>query len=241
MASVQDRILRRVEKVRFDRLADDLDRFGHATTPRLVTATEGRRLAGLFEDDARFRKTVEMERLGFGVGRYRYFDDPLPEIVGALREALYPHLAAIANRWAKRIGDPTRWPLRFSTWQRECESAGQTAPTPLLLRYGKNGYNCLHQDRYGELAFPLQAVCTLSVPGQDYRGGAFLLVEQRPRMQSRAEAIDLEPGRFVLFPNAWRPVAGVRGEYRVQVRHGVSRVTSGSRTAFGIIFHDAAT
>ena len=180
-----------------------------------------------------------MARLRFGVGEYRYFATPLPPLVATLRAHLYRHLAPIANRWMEAMGVAERFPPDLGAYLARCAAHGQTRPTPLLLRYTAGGYNCLHQDLYGALAFPLQLTCVLSRRGTDYAGGELLLVEQRPRAQSRAEVVVLERGEAVIFPNRHRPVAGARGTYRATVRHGVSRVTAGERLSLGIIFHDA--
>jgi uncharacterized protein len=181
-----------------------------------------------------------MARLGFGAGEYRYFAAPLPRLVAGLRRALYRRLVPTANRWTAALGIDERYPPTLDAWLARCAAHGQTRPTPLLLRYGAGGYNCLHQDRYGALAFPLQATIALGRAGTDYEGGAFLLVEQRPRAQSRGEAIALAQGAAVIFPNDVRPVEGRRGVYRVRVRHGVATVRAGERTTLGLIFHDAA-
>jgi hypothetical protein len=180
-----------------------------------------------------------MRRHGFGRGEYKYFSYPLPEIVAALREALYPPLAAIANRWNEAMNVPVRYPARHAEFLKRCHAAGQNRPTPLLLRYGPDDYNCLHQDIYGEHVFPLQVAFLLSAPGVDFTGGEFVLVEQRPRMQSRAEVVPLAQGQGVIFPVHHRPVQGTRGSYRVNMRHGVSRLRSGARFTLGCIFHDA--
>ncbi|MGI9381764.1 MAG: 2OG-Fe(II) oxygenase, partial [Methyloligellaceae bacterium] len=187
-----------------------------------------------------FRSHIVMARHGFGQGEYKYFSYPLPSVVAALREAVYPHLMPIANRWAKTLGAETRFPKTLEAMLANCHAAGQTRPTPLLLKYGAGDYNCLHQDLYGALAFPLQLAILLSEPGEDFEGGEFVLTEQRPRMQSRAEVVPLGRGHGVLFATSHRPKQGKRGPYRVNLRHGVSRVRSGRRFTLGIIFHDAA-
>lgn len=215
-----------------------LDERGHATTGPLLTPAECAELRAMYADDARFRSTVVMERHRFGVGEYRYFAAPLPPLVATLRRAAYPHLARIADRWVVAAGGE-RFPPRLSAFLAHCAAQGQRRPTPLLLRYAAGGYNCLHQDRYGAVAFPLQMTVQLTRPGVDFTGGDFLLVEQRPRMQSRGEAVTLGLGDAVIFPNQHRPAAGTRGTYRVSVRHGVSTVRSGERMTLGIIFHDA--
>lgn len=221
------------------RLAEDLDAEGYAVVPALLTADECAELAGLYDRDDRFRSRVVMARHNFGRGEYRYFAHPLPEIVADFRTALYPRFADIANRWHEALGLDTRFPPDHAAYLEHCRRAGQTRPTPLLLRYGEGDYNCLHQDLYGELVFPLQATFLLSAPGEDFTGGEFVLTEQRPRMQSRAAVVPLGQGDGVIFPVRQRPVRGTRGAYRVAMRHGVSRVRSGLRYTLGLIFHDA--
>ena len=210
------------------------------TTLRLLDTTTCRSLAALYEDETRSRSRVVMQRHNFGRGEYKYLSYPLPEPVARLRTALYPSLAAIANEWRTALRDAGRFPATLDAFLAECHAAGQTRPTPLLLRYGKDDFNCLHQDLYGPLVFPLQLTVLLSVPGEDFFGGEFVLVEQRPRAQSRATVVPLSQGDAVIFPVHHRPVQGVRGTHRVTMRHGVSRVTSGIRQTLGIIFHDAA-
>ena len=217
----------------------DLNSRGYAIAPSLLAEDECVELAALYEQDGLFRKTIDMVRHGFGIGEYRYFSEPVPGPVAALRESLYAPLAQIANRWAERLRTGERFPETHAEYRRMCARGGQQQPTALMLDYESEGYNCLHQDVYGELAFPLQAAGLLSRPGVDFEGGEFLLVEQRPRRQSRGEAVVLEQGQFIVFPNQMRPVSGTRGDYRVKVRHGVSRVRSGRRRTLGIIFHDA--
>jgi hypothetical protein len=216
-----------------------LDQEGWARTPPLLSPSECAELAGLYGDESRFRSRIEMARYRFGEGEYKYFRYPLPATVEALRTGLYPRLAGVANRWQEQLGAAASYPTTLEQYLRECHEAGQSKPTPLLLRYEAGGYNCLHQDLYGDLAFPLQATCFLSRPGADYTGGNFLLVEQRPRAQSRGEAIRGEQGELVIFPTRYRPVRGARGYYRVVMRHGVSTVWSGIRYTLGLIFHDA--
>jgi len=229
----------RVAALDWDAIGRALDDIGHACTPPLLGAAECEALIEMFGEDRRFRSTVDMGRYRFGEGQYRYFAEPLPPLVAELRTSLFPRLAPIANRWATALGAAERYPNDLAGWLATCAAKGQERPTPLLLRYVAGGYNCLHQDLYGALAFPLQVTIALSRPGADYDGGEFLLVEQRPRAQSRGEAIVLERGTAIVFPNRHRPVAGARGAYRVSVRHGVSRVRGGERLALGIIFHDA--
>jgi hypothetical protein len=222
----------------FAPVREQLDAQGFALTPQLLSAGECAELAGRF-DDGRFRTTVDMARHRFGAGRYKYFDHPLPELIGGLRSALYPPLAAVANDWAAQLGEPRAFPADLETFLDRCHAAGQHRPTPLILRYGPGGHNTLHQDVYGEVVFPLQALTVLNRPGEDFTGGELVLVEQRPRAQSRAHVVTLRQGAFLLFPTRTRPVAGARGAYRVAMRHGVSTVHSGERTTLGIIFHDA--
>jgi len=197
-------------------------------------------LARLYRDERRFRSRIDMERYRFGVGEYKYFAAPLPPLVGALRVQLYRRLAPVANRWAEMLDADERYPGDLAAYLARCAAHGQCRPTPLLLHYTTGGYNCLHQDLYGALAFPLQLTCVLSEAGTDYTGGELLLVEQRPRAQSRGEVITLARGEAVIFPTRFRPVGGARGYYRATMRHGVSRLHSGERLSLGIIFHDAA-
>jgi hypothetical protein len=221
-------------------IAKDLDTRGYAMLEALLSPTECRALTGLYTDDQRFRSRVVMARHGFGRGEYRYFAYPLPEQVDDLRTAAYPLLAPIANRWNTSMGIDVRYPATHAEFIERCHAAGQQRPTPLLLRYGADDYNCLHQDLYGEHVFPLQLAILLSEPGRDFDGGEFVLTEQRPRMQSRAEVVPLRRGDAVVFAVHQRPVQGTRGSYRVNLRHGVSRVRRGHRHTLGIIFHDAA-
>jgi hypothetical protein len=213
--------------------------WGLAKTPPLLTPAECGALVALYADDARFRSRIDMARYRFGVGDYKYFAAPLPPLVAELRRHFYPSLAAVANRWEQALGARRRYPPDLDGLLALCRRAGQTKPTPLLLHYEVGGYNCLHQDLYGEVAFPLQVTVFLSRRGFDYEGGEFLLVEQRPRAQSRAEVVSTEQGEAVVFTTRHRPVAGARGWFRATMRHGVSRVTRGSRYTLGIIFHDA--
>jgi hypothetical protein len=216
-----------------------LDADGWARLPRLLGAAECRAIRGGYADDARFRSTVDMARHRFGRGQYRYFADPQPPMVAALRAELYRRLAPIANRWAAALGRRADFPATLPEYRARCRAAGQTRPTPLVLRYGPGDYNCLHQDLYGELAFPLQVVIPLSAAGRDYAGGELVLVEQRPRSQSRATAVVAAAGEGIVFVNRERPARGARGVYRVRMRHGMSTLLSGERYALGIIFHDA--
>ena len=220
-------------------IADELDTHGCAMLEALLSPRECTTLAAMYTDDRHFRSRVVMSRHGFGRGEYRYFDYPLPAHVAELRGALYPWLAPIANRWNASMGVAVRYPATHAEFIERCHPAGQRRPTPLLLQYGAGDYNCLHQDLYGEHVFPLQVAVLLSEPGRDFSGGEFVLTEQRPRMQSRAEVVPLRQGDAVVFAVHRRPMQGARGSYRVNLRHGVSRVRSGHRHTLGIIFHDA--
>ena len=217
-----------------------LDSQGWAVLPRLLTPEQCVAAAGLWEADQGFRSRIVMARHGFGEGEYRYFDYPLPGLVAGLRERLYERLAPTANRWSEALGSDSRFPDRHADYLARCREAGQTRPTPLILRYEAGGWNALHQDLYGPLVFPIQAAILLSRPGADFEGGEFLLTEQRPRMQSRGTVVPLEQGDAVLFAVNHRPVRGTRGWYRTAMRHGVSAVRAGERRTLGIIFHDAA-
>ena len=230
----------RVAAIDWPAAAAALDERGYATAPALLGAAECRDLAGLYADDDAFRSRVVMQRHGYGRGEYKYFHYPLPAAVEALRRAIYPHLAAIANRWRERLREEGQFPAALDAYLALCHRAGQQRPTPLILKYGAGDYNCLHQDLYGALVFPLQLTVLLSDPAEDFTGGEFLLVEQRPRLQSRGEVVPLRQGEAVIFPVHHRPVQGTRGVHRVTMRHGVSRVTGGIRHTLGIIFHDAA-
>jgi uncharacterized protein len=234
-----DDIAARVAALDWIGIAAALDADGCAITGALLTPGECAALAGSYPADALFRSRVVMARHGFGRGEYKYFANPLPELVAALRAALYPGLAGIANRWNEAMGIAVRYPHDHAEFLARCHASGQTKPTPLLLQYGAGDYNCLHQDIYGEHVFPLQLTILLSRPDADFTGGEFVLTEQRPRMQSRAEVVALARGEGVIFPVHHRPVHGSRGIYRVNMRHGVSRIRSGQRHTAGIIFHDA--
>jgi hypothetical protein len=212
---------------------------GWAKTPPVLTPDECAGLIALYADETRFRSRIDMARYRFGVGEYKYFAAPLPPLVDALRTHAYPPLAAVANQWQAALGDPELFPGDLTALLRRCHKRGQTKATPLLLRYEAGGYNCLHQDLYGDVVFPLQLTCFLSRRGADYDGGDFLLVEQRPRAQSRGESIATEQGEILIFTTRYRPVEGTRGVYRAAMRHGVSRVRSGLRYTLGVIFHDA--
>jgi hypothetical protein len=227
------------EATDWDRVSRELDDYGCAVLDRLLPPVDCRALAQLYEDESRFRNRVVMARHGFGRGEYQYFRYPLPESIARLRTAVYSHLAPIANRWNEAIGLDARYPAAHAEYLARCHAAGQGKPTPLLLRYGAGDYNCLHQDLYGEHVFPLQLAVLLSEPGRDFTGGEFVMTEQRPRTQSRAEVVPLQQGDGVVFAVHHRPVRGARGTYRVTLRHGVSRIRSGRRHTLGIIFHDA--
>jgi len=227
-------------EIDWKKLSASLDERGSALVERLFSPAQCRSLAALYEEDGLFRSRVVMARHGFGRGEYKYFDYPLPELVAAQRAALYPRLAEIANRWNATMGMDARFPPEHKAYLKRCHAAGQRRPTPLLLKYGQGDYNCLHQDLYGEHVFPLQLTILLSQPERDFTGGEFVMTEQRPRMQSRAEVVPLAQGDAVIFAVNERPVRGTRGTYRVKLRHGVSRVRSGRRFSAGIIFHDAA-
>jgi uncharacterized protein len=221
------------------RIAGDLDSSGCALVPGLLAPADCEALVALYDKDDRFRSRVIMARHGFGRGEYKYFAHPLPGVVARLRGELYSPLAAIANRWNQAMGVDVEYPDDHAAFLARCHDDGQTRPTPLLLRYGDGDYNCLHQDLYGRHVFPLQLTVLLSRAGRDFTGGEFVLTEQRPRMQSRAEVVPLDRGDAVIFPVQRRPVQGTRGFYRVAMRHGVSRLRSGHRHALGVIFHDA--
>jgi hypothetical protein len=230
----------RLASVDWTRIASELDAQGAAVIEKLLAPDECKALIALYARDDRFRSRVVMARHGFGRGEYKYFDYPLPRVVAGLRSALYTSLAPVANRWNESLGREDRFPATHAEYLRRCHAAGQRRPTPLLLRYGEDDYNCLHQDLYGELVFPLQLTVLLSQPRVDFEGGEFVLTEQRPRMQSRAEVVPLSQGDAVVFAVHHRPARGTRGVYRVNLRHGVSRVRKGLRHTLGIIFHDAA-
>jgi hypothetical protein len=233
-------IARRIDAVAWPQVEAELDAHGAACLPWLITPDECRTLAGLFGDDDAFRSRVVMARHGFGQGEYRYFRHPLPPLIAALRRTVYPRLVPLANRWQEAMGLPARFPCTHEAFVRRCHAAGQTRPTPLLLRYDAGDYNCLHQDVYGEQVFPLQLVLLLSQPGRDFDGGEFVMTEQRPRMQTRPMVLPLQRGDAAIIAVRQRPVRGARGFYRANLRHGVSRVRSGQRFTAGVIFHDAA-
>ena len=229
----------RIAGADWERIASDLDGRGHAVIERLLSPDDCDALVALYADDARFRSRVVMARHRYGRGEYRYFAYPLPDLVARLRTALYPRLAPIASCWHEALGLDVAFPDEHADFLARCHAAGQLRPTPLLLKYETDGYNCLHQDLYGEHVFPIQTAILLSRPELDFTGGEFVLTEQRPRMQSRPEIVPLRQGDAVAFAVSQRPVRGVRGVYRVHHRHGVSRVRSGHRHSAGILFHDA--
>lgn len=230
----------RIRELDWNEIAKSLDEVGYALTPPLLTAQECRELTGLFQQENLFRKTVNMQRVGFGAGLYKYFDRPLPGMVGALREHFYPPLASIANTWAERLRGEAGYPGELDSFLESCRTQGQVKPTPLLFRYEPGDHNALHQDLYGEVAFPFQAVVVLS-PGDAYTGGELVFTSQRPRAQSLVEVVDPGQGRMLIFPNRYKPTFGKRsGRYhRRNIRHGVSRLHTGERYSLGIIFHDA--
>lgn len=233
-------IAERTDALDWGTVAEALSQRGYAVTAPLLSPEECASLAALYGDESRFRSHILMERYRFGVGDYKYFANPLPEIVSALRTAVYPQLAEVANRWAGILDEKSaRFPTEHAAFLEICHRAGQTRPTPLLLHYEAGGYNCLHQDLYGEVSFPLQMVVLLGQHGRDWEGGEFLLVEQQPRAQSKGEVVTADQGQAIVFATRYRPVRGTRGYYRVNMRHGVSRVHRGSRYTLGIIFHDA--
>jgi len=229
-----------VDALDWSAIEADLDAFGCAVAPKILSPLACKEIAAMYAEEQRFRSTIVMARHGFGRGEYKYFADPLPELVVALRRGFYRRLAPIADRWNATMGVDTRYPAELDAFRARCREAGQTRPTPLVLRYGPGDYNCLHQDVYGPLLFPLQVAILLSEPGREFAGGQFVLTEQRPRMQSRAEVVTLAQGDGVIFAVRERPAQGARGAYRVNMRHGVSRLRSGQRFTLGIIFHDAA-
>jgi len=232
-------ILARVNGIDWTQAESDLDTQGCAVLKGLLAPDQCRALASLYGDDVHFRSRIVMGSHGFGRGEYKYFSYPLPDLISALRPALYARLQGIANRWNEAMGIDIRYPGRHEAFLKRCHDAGQARPTPLLLQYEAGDYNCLHQDLYGEHVFPLQVAILLSEPGRDFEGGEFVLTEQRPRMQSRVEVVALRQGDAVAFAVHHRPVQGTRGTYRVNLRHGVSRLRSGRRHTVGVIFHDA--
>jgi uncharacterized protein len=233
-------IAQRIAQIDWSAAEESLWARGYAVTPALLGAQECTGLVALYADETRFRSQIVMARYRFGVGDYKYFDYPLPEMVASLRAAAYPFLARIANRWEQAFGDAAiDYPVDHALFLKTCHEAGQKRATPLLLHYEAGGYNCLHQDIYGDVAFPMQMVFLLGQPGRDWQGGEFVLVEQQPRAQSKAEVVRADQGQAIIFTTRYRPVKGTRGYYRVNLKHGVSRVQNGTRYTLGIIFHDA--
>lgn len=229
----------RIGQYDWNAITAEMNAYGCAVLPKLLSAAECKDIAALYPHDEHFRSRVVMARHGFGKGEYKYFKYPLSALIVELRTALYSRVAPVANAWNGQMKIETRYPDKHAAYLKICHAAGQTRPTPLLLQYGPGDFNCLHQDLYGELAFPLQATVLLSKPGEDFSGGEFVLTEQRPRMQSRVEVVPLQQGDAVIFAVHNRPVEGTKGAYRVNLRHGVSRLRSGRRHTLGIIFHDA--
>jgi hypothetical protein len=234
-----DGAITRVDALDWNQVSKDLDEQGSALLRGVLSAEECKAIASLYREESIFRSRVVMGRHGFGRGEYKYFSYPLPPIIQGLRTALYPHLCSVANRWNEAMKIEVRYPESHADFVQRCHDAGQKRPTPLLLQYGPGDYNCLHQDLYGEHVFPIQVAILLSEPQRDFTGGEFVLTEQRPRMQSRPEVVPLRQGDAVAFAVHHRPVKGTRGTYRVNLRHGVSRLRSGQRHTVGIIFHDA--
>ena len=238
-AIAESAAVRRAAALDWPQIAKSLNEYGNAVLSKVLLPRECAAIAAWYPDESHFRSRVVMARHGFGRGEYKYFRYPLPEIVEGLRTSLYPRLAPIANAWNEAMKIDVRYPAEHAQFIRRCHHAGQTRPTPLLLEYGTGDYNCLHQDLYGEHVFPIQVAFLLSEPDRDFTGGEFVLTEQRPRMQSRPEVVPLGQGDAVVFAVHYRPVQGTRGAYRVNMRHGVSRLRSGRRHTLGIIFHDA--
>jgi len=234
-----DTIAERVEAVSWEQVSRELDAEGSAVIKGILSADECDEVRTLYDEEELFRSQVVMERHGFGRGEYRYFGYPLPDLIRDLRTSIYPHLVPIANRWNEAMGVDVRFPTTHAEYIRRCHEAGQDKPTPLVLKYGIDDYNCLHQDLYGEHVFPLQIAVLLSEPEKDFTGGEFVMTEQRPRMQSRPMVVPLRKGDGVVFAVRHRPVQGKKSVYRVNLRHGVSRIRSGSRHTLGVIFHDA--
>jgi hypothetical protein len=229
-----------VDAADWDTIADDVNTFGCGLTPQLLSAEDATRIIALYGDDMHFRSTINMGRYRFGEGEYRYFDRPLPEPIEELRQALYPRLLPIARDWSNKLDHPAPWPATLDEWLDMCHAGGQTKPTPLILKYAPGDWNALHRDLYGDLLFPLQVVISLNSPGVDYTGGEFLLVEQRPRAQSRGTVTIIPHGQGLVFTTRDRPVRSQRGWFAAPVRHGVSVVRSGKRFTLGLLFHDAA-
>ncbi|WP_282935977.1 2OG-Fe(II) oxygenase [Paenibacillus sp. RC67] len=236
---MQEHISKRIADLDWASLQQSLDTNGYAKLPPLLTKTECLEVIGTYEDESQFRSTIDMARYRFGIGQYKYYGSALPPLLQVLREGMYPPLAQTANRWLEQLGESPAYPESLEPFLEQCHKEGQTRSTPLILKYETDGYNCLHQDLYGAVYFPFQVVFALNQRGNDYTGGEFLLVEQRPRAQSRGRVLTLEQGEGIIFPTQHRPVLGTRGYYKTTLRHGVSTVTSGTRYSLGIIFHDA--
>jgi len=234
-----EQLAERMDQLDWTSIQLSLDENGYAKLPSLLSSSSCEELIGTYEEHDRFRATIDMARYRFGIGEYKYYDAPLPSLLQHLREGLYPELAKTTNRWLSRLGLSALYPPVLSQFLEHCHKEGQTRSTPLILKYETGGYNCLHQDLYGDVAFPFQVVFALNQRGEHYSGGEFLLVEQRPRAQSRGHVITLEQGEGLIFPTRYRPVSGSRGYYRTTLRHGVGTVASGTRYSLGIIFHDA--
>jgi hypothetical protein len=234
-----DRLSERIAALDWHSLQQALDEQGYAAIPAVLDCRQCREIIGTYEDEALFRSTIDMARYRFGAGEYKYYKTPLPDIVQQLREGFYPELAKTANRWRERLGQDAVYPAGLPDFLDRCHEQGQLRPTPLILKYEAGGYNCLHQDLYGDVFFPFQVVFALNRREEDYTGGEFLLVEQRPRAQSRGHVLNLEQGAGLIFPTNHRPVLGSRGYYKTTLRHGVSTIISGTRYSLGIIFHDA--
>jgi hypothetical protein len=233
-------IAERIDALDWRGAEETLSERGYAVTAPVLSPSECAEMAGLYNDASRFRSHIIMERYRFGIGDYKYFANPLPELVAQIRSSVYPHLAAVANHWAQALGEKTSlYPHEHTAFLKICHKAGQTKPTPLMLHYEAGGYNCLHQDLYGEVSFPLQMVFLLGQQGRDWDGGEFILVEQQPRAQSKPQVVIADQGQAIIFTTRYRPVKGSRGYYRVNLRHGVSRVHRGTRYTLGVIFHDA--
>jgi hypothetical protein len=233
-------IAQRIDALDWNNAEQSLSERGYAVTAPILSGAECNSIATLFNDASRFRSRIIMERYRFGIGDYKYFANPLPELVADLRSSAYPHLAEVANHWAEALGENVpRYPRDHAAFLKTCHKAGQTKPTPLMLHYEAGGYNCLHQDLYGDVSFPLQMVFLLGQQGRDWEGGEFILVEQQPRAQSKPQVVIADQGQAIIFTTRYRPVKGSRGYYRVNLRHGVSRLHRGTRYTLGIIFHDA--
>ncbi|KIL41352.1 prolyl 4-hydroxylase subunit alpha [Gordoniibacillus kamchatkensis] len=232
-------LVKRITALDWISLQRMLDDRGYAIVPALLDNSQCQEIIGTYEEEARFRTTIQMARYRFGIGEYKYYQAPLPQLLEQLRSGFYPELAKMANRWLEQLGRDPAYPASLAQFLEQCRENGQSRSTPLILKYEAGGYNCLHQDLYGEVFFPFQVVFVLNQREMDYAGGEFLLVEQRPRAQSRGHAISLDQGAALIFPTNYRPVLGSRGYYKTAIRHGVSTITSGTRYSLGIIFHDA--